>query len=29
LKITKDGDSDLTAIVFSHVRGRKLVPFKS
>jgi branched-chain amino acid transport system substrate-binding protein len=29
LKIDKDGDSNLTAIVFSHVRGGKLVPFKS
>ena len=29
LKITKDGDSSLTAIVFSRVRGGKLAPFKS
>lgn len=29
LKITKDGDSNLTSIVFSHVRGGKLVPFAS
>jgi ABC-type branched-subunit amino acid transport system substrate-binding protein len=29
LKMTKDGDSNLTAIVFSHIRGGKLVPFKS
>jgi hypothetical protein len=28
LKMSKDGDSDLTSIVFSHVRGGKLVPFK-
>jgi branched-chain amino acid transport system substrate-binding protein len=29
LKIRKDGDSNLTSIVFSHVRGGKLVPFAS
>ena len=29
LKIGKDGDSNLTSIVFSHVRGGKLVPFAS
>jgi hypothetical protein len=28
LKMTKDGDSNLTAIVFSHVRGGKLQPLK-
>jgi Periplasmic binding protein len=28
LKMTKDGDSNLTSIVFSHVRGGKLQPLK-